>query len=154
MIENSNEDQVGLRAKDLFLSGVNCAEAVSLSVVERLGSGRELPPGIASGFGGGIGRCGLVCGAISGAVIAAGWHLGKESGVIDKDKLYEILSSLVRAFQSRFGSANCRELIGFNLADPEEHLEALKSGTFTEKCASFVEFCASETVGLLEQRRT
>jgi C_GCAxxG_C_C family probable redox protein len=86
-------------------------------------------PGGASGFGGGIGRTGLVCGAIAGAVISAGLRYGTGSPDSDRDKLCELGTSIVRSFEERFGSANCR---------------ALKEGVFVDKCAAYVEFCADE----------
>jgi C_GCAxxG_C_C family probable redox protein len=112
--------------------------------MEQLEEGGEWLPGIASGFGGGIGRTGLVCGAITGAVIAAGSRYGSGSADFDRDRLYEIADSLVRSFEERFGSANCRELIEVDLTDPAERKRALEEGIFVDKCASYVEFCANQ----------
>lgn len=113
-------------------------------MMEQLGEEGEWLPRVASGFGGGIGRTGLVCGAITGAVIAAGSRYGKGTPDSDRDRLYEIAGSLVRSFKERFGSANCRELIEVDLADPAERKRALKDGIFVDKCAGYVEFCASQ----------
>ena len=112
--------------------------------MEHLGERGDWFPGVASGFGGGIGRTGQVCGAISGAVIAAGWVHGKGSACEDRDMLYDISGSLVRSFTLRFGTIHCKELIGFDLGDPKERDKAFESGVFTEKCAGFVRFCAQE----------
>jgi len=117
---------------------------VLLATMEHLGKRGDWFPGVASGFGGGIGRTGQVCGAISGAVIAAGWAHGKGSTDEDRDLLYDFSGCLVRSFTSRFGTTACRELIGFDLGDPEDRAGALASGVFTEKCVSFVIFCAQE----------
>ncbi len=115
-----------------------------LAPMENLGERGDWFPGVASGFGGGIGRTGQVCGAISGAVIAAGWVHGKGSTDEDREGLYDISGSLVRSFTTRFGTIHCRDLIGFDLGDPEDRAGALASGVFTEKCAGFVRFCAQE----------
>lgn len=120
-----------------------------LANLERLGAQGALPPGVAAGFGGGIGRAGLVCGAISGAVIAAGWRHGTGSDAPDKDKLYDIARLVLREFQSKFGSTQCRTLTGFDLSDPESYEEAKESGVFTETCPEFVEFCASKLAEML-----
>lgn len=69
------------KAVMLFSSGFNCAGAVLTVLCERMGKlgrscGRAVPP-VATGFGGGIGRSGGACGALSGAVMAVGllvWH--------------------------------------------------------------------------------
>lgn len=117
--------------------------------MEQLGEESGWLPGVASGFGGGIGRTGLVCGAIAGAVISAGSRYGTGSPDSDRDKLYEIGASIVRSFEERFGSANCRELIEVDLGDPAERKRALKEGVFVDKCAAYVEFCADEIAAVL-----
>ncbi len=125
------------------------AEAVLLSTMEHLGVSGDWIPRVASGFGGGIGRTGLVCGAISGAVIAAGWRFGRDSADQDKEKSYEISKEISRSFATKFGSTQCKELIGLDLTDPAERQRGLESGVFTETCAGLVEFCAVEISGIL-----
>jgi C_GCAxxG_C_C family probable redox protein len=122
---------------------------VLLSVTEQLVEERSMLPRFASGFGGGIGRTGLVCGAISGAVMSAGSRYGTGAPCEDMDRLYKIASSLVNSFTKKFGSANCRELIEADLGDPTERKRALKEGIFADKCAEFVEFCANEVASEL-----
>ena len=115
-----------------------------LATCEHLGERGDWFPRVASGFGGGIGRTGQVCGAISGAVIGAGWVHGKGSDGEDRDILYDISGSLIRSFTSRFGTTLCRDLIGFDLGDPEDRGKAFESGVFAERCAGFVRFCAEQ----------
>jgi len=118
--------------------------------MEHLGIEAELVPRVASGFGGGVGRTGLVCGAISGAVIAAGVRYGTGAADHDKERAYEISEALVRSFSARFGATSCRELIGLDLSDPLDSRKARDSGVFVERCTQFVEFCATEIVSKLE----
>jgi C_GCAxxG_C_C family probable redox protein len=122
---------------------------VLLAAMEQLGEEGDWSPGFASGFGGGIGRTGLVCGAITGAVIAAGSRYGRGSADFDRDKLYEISRSLVLSFTEEFGSSGCRELIGVDLTDKADRKRALEERVFIEKCARFVEYCADEVVNRL-----
>ncbi len=129
------------KAKDLFLSGYNCAESVLLSTLELMGGEAEWAPRVASGFGGGIGRTCQVCGAITGAVIAAGWARGRERAGEGLDDLYSTVSSLMDGFVERFGTTSCRMLIDVDLADPEQQAKAGKEGVFAEQCTKFVEFC-------------
>lgn len=142
MAEKAGTRDVGARARELFLSDCNCAESVLLSTAEHLGLRDDLLPAVASGFGGGIARTGQVCGAISGAAIAAGCRYGRGMPEADRDRLYAIVSSLVKDFASTFGSTNCIDLVGYTLSDPVEFKKALESRVFAEKCAGFVEFCA------------
>ena len=81
--------------------------------------------------------------------MSAGWRFGRDSVEQDRERLYEMSRSMARLFESEFGSTGCRELIGYDLTDPEQRREALESGVFFESCASFVEFCAREIVGML-----
>jgi len=59
-----------------FLEGYNCAQSVLLTMFEHWNDENELIPRIATGFGGGIGRCGSVCGALTGGVMALGIEYG------------------------------------------------------------------------------
>jgi C_GCAxxG_C_C family probable redox protein len=117
---------------------------VLLATMEQLGVEGYWLPLVASGFGGGIGRTGLVCGAIAGAVIAGGTRFGTGSPGADRDKRYEFAGSLVNSFIEEFGSTNCRELIEVDLLDPAEIKRALAEGIFASKCAAYVEFCANK----------
>ena len=87
---------------------------------------------------------------MSGAAIVAGLSFGKDMSREERGRLYSILQGLVRSFEERFGSAACRELIGYDLSDPSSLREARDSGIFASKCARFVEFCASEICRALE----
>lgn len=135
-------ERAAQKAKDRFLSGYNCAEAVLLSTLELLGVEGNWAPRVASGFGGGIARTCQVCGAITGALMAAGWVLGRDIAGDDIDELYAIGASLVDDFMSRFGTSSCRMLIDVDLAVPEERLKALRTGVFADQCTRYVEFCA------------
>jgi C_GCAxxG_C_C family probable redox protein len=65
------------RAKKLFDSGYNCAESVFCAVSQEL----ALKPGraqkLATGFGAGVARQGLACGAFTGAAMAVGLAQGR-----------------------------------------------------------------------------
>ncbi len=67
-------EALGEKAAQLHLQGYNCAQAVLLVLYEHMHPDGEndVIPKIATGLGGGIGRCGSVCGALSGAVLAVG----------------------------------------------------------------------------------
>jgi len=51
----------------------------------------ELVPRIATGFDGGIGRCGSVCGALTGGIVALGAKFGTDEPSAEKRlRTYEI----------------------------------------------------------------
>jgi C_GCAxxG_C_C family probable redox protein len=119
-------------AKKQFEKGFVCAPAVLSAYSEQFGLEQELALKIACGFGGGIGRMGRTCGAVTGGVMVVGLKHGQAS-LADEESRQETYKS-VREFIDRFtalhGSTICRELIGYNLSDAGELELARKSGVF------------------------
>ncbi len=133
------DDEVGERAAEHFKRGYNCAQSVLLTMFEHWHMKNELVPKIATGFGGGIGRCGSVCGALTGGVMAISIKCGtNEPSMKDRLKAYETAQKFYERFQAETGSVLCKELIGFDLSVPEQWDKAVKSNAFKEKCIVFV----------------
>ena len=104
----------GTRAKENFLNGYNCCQAVFLACTDELGLDTETRAKIASSFGGGMGGMRQVCGAVSGMLMALGLHQGYTD---PKDKAgkaaqYEVIRALADEFKRENGSIICRELLG------------------------------------------
>jgi C_GCAxxG_C_C family probable redox protein len=99
----------------------------------------RLIPRIATAFGGGIGRRGSLCGALTGAIMAIGLKHGTDKTVlIEKDKAYEIALKFHEQFVKECGSSFCKELIGYDLTNPEELEKLRKSNVRDERCSYFV----------------
>ena len=127
------------KAATRFLEGYNCAQSVLLTMFEHWNGKNELIPKIATAFGGGIGRCGSVCGALTGGVMALGIKYGTNEPSLEKRlKAYDIAQKFFKRFEKQHGSVLCRELIGYDLSIPEEFEEARKAKVFEEKCVDFV----------------
>jgi len=128
------------KAKKQFDKGFSCAPAVFSAYSEQLGLAEELALKIACGFGGGIGRTGRTCGAVTGAVMVIGLKHG-QADVTDEESRRET-HELVRKFMDKFtklhGTIECRELIGYDLSDPAELKLARKNKVFENKCGGFV----------------
>jgi C_GCAxxG_C_C family probable redox protein len=144
-MENTNGDI----AVEYFAGGYNCAESVSLAMAGRLGISSELLPAIASGFGAGMGRCGRVCGAFTGAVLAMGMKLGRKNPEDDRAALYSAIAELERRFIEKFGAVDCNTLIGFDIRTKEGLDAARASGVFKTKCSEFVRFAADAAAELI-----
>ena len=86
-----------------------CAQAILTAVDEGLGGGlgRERARRLATGFGEGLGTAGCVCGALSGAVLAASWFL---SSVLGAQEVRRISRELHESFKEAHGSSCCRVL--------------------------------------------
>jgi C_GCAxxG_C_C family probable redox protein len=131
------------RAKEAdkqFEKGFSCAPSVLSTYSEQFGLGKELALKIACGFGGGIGRTGRTCGAVTGAIMVIGLKHG-QADVADEESR-QITHELVKEFIARFtalhGSVECRELIGYDLSNPAEFESARESGVVERKCHGFV----------------
>ena len=144
-------EETGKRASELFTTGLNCAESVLQANMEALGVEGDWFPRVATGFGSGIAVTQRVCGAISGAVMAAGWVLGRDSGDESNKQLYEVCAALISDFTDEFGSSTCRELIGVDLSDRDELKRARDTGIFVEKCFPLVEFSAQRIASTISE---
>jgi len=139
------------KAAKRFLDGYNCAQSVLWAMSEYWNIKNELIPKIATAFGAGIGRCGCVCGALAGGVMAVGAKYGTNEPSVEKRlKAYELTQKLYRQFESQHGSVLCRELIGYDLLDPRELDKARKAKVFEEKCADFVRKTVETLIELSE----
>jgi C_GCAxxG_C_C family probable redox protein len=106
-------------AKLHFNSGFNCAESILLTLgggLRHNNSGVFIPR-IATGFGGGVGRNGDMCGALSGGVMAIGLALGRDKAEQSRDPCYAAVDRFYTDFVKEFGSSKCRELIGIDLKE-------------------------------------
>lgn len=132
-------------AKNYFRVGLNCSECVLLSFLDNIDTGfpREVMC-MATGFGGGIGHTGGVCGAVTGAIMAVGTIKGRRNPLNESNpykrsqelkQLYPIFQSLVEEVEEEFGSTVCRELITPFREDPQ-------SKKRWRSCQSIVEFCS------------
>ena len=110
-----------ITAGELFLGGVNCAQAVFLAFSDVTGIDRKLAAKIASPFGGGIGRMREVCGAVSGMLMVLGVLYGYEENAEDdaqKKQLYKDVQALAGKFREECGSIICREILKNPPSDP------------------------------------
>jgi len=60
-----------------FMEGYNCAQAVLYSFSDELCIEKDTALKVACGFGAGMGRKGIVCGAVSGGIIVIGLKYGR-----------------------------------------------------------------------------
>lgn len=133
---------IGDAAIERFQGGFSCSESVLLALSERMGIENEMIPRIATGFGSGMGRCGFVCGAFSGAVMSLGLRFGRTTPQDDREKLYGLVRDLEGRFRERFGDTDCIKLIGYDMRTPEGLAAAKAAGVFRSKCDLFVRAAA------------
>ena len=101
------------KARDLFLSGCSCSQAVFAAFAEDFGIDQDAALKLASSFGGGMGGMRETCGAVSGMLMVAGLKWGySEVGNLDiKTVHYARVRSLIEAFKQEHSTIVCRELL-------------------------------------------
>ena len=128
----------------------NCAQSVFAALAEDLGLPRETALRISACFGGGM-RCGQTCGAVTGALMAIGMKYGsiKEDDMEGKRAAYEKSLPFIRAFQQRHGTLLCRELLGFDPANPEEAEKIAQLGLHDKVCVKLIAECVKDAEAIL-----
>ena len=96
-----------------FAQGHNCAQSVLMAYADVLGLTREQAAMVSVGFGGGMGRLRLHCGAFSAAVMLAGVLEGEDGAKKEhRPRTYARVQEIYRQFMERNGTVSCAELLG------------------------------------------
>ena len=137
------------QAKEYFLQGYACSQAVALAFSDLMGVNEEEIAKLTLPFGGGLGRQRLTCGAVSGMAVVVGGVLGKaELDKENKKKVYETVQTLCKQFQKEAGSLICAELLsGTNATALGEAEERTNEYYKKRPCAELVALAA----GILEE---
>ena len=130
-------EQASQRSLELFTSGYYCAESVLLALAEHQGLQSDLIPKIATGFCSGISRtCGM-CGAVSGAIMGINLVAGRSSPSESVEPSYSLTQKLISQFEKEYGSVNCRQLTGCDLAT-ETGQQYFTENNLMERCLQYV----------------
>lgn len=132
----------------LLSEGYDCGQISLLSAAPRLGLSREEALALAAGFGGGM-LSGETCGAVVGALIAIGCKEGAWApGDLEaKGRIMEKIAAFRARFAEKQGSCLCRELLGYNIAIPEEAQKIGELGLTEKRCPGII----WDAVELLEE---
>ncbi|KPK68456.1 hypothetical protein AMJ82_08160 [candidate division TA06 bacterium SM23_40] len=127
-------------AADCFEKGFNCAQAILSTYGTELGIEREHALRVAGPFGGGMGRMGNTCGAVTGAYMVIGLKHGaaRAEDRESKERAYALTREFAEKFRARHGSIICRELLGCDIGTPEGYRQARDEKLFTTRCPKFV----------------
>lgn len=105
------------QAKDLFLKGHNCAQAVLAVYAPDVDLSAERALALAACFGGGLGGQREICGAVSAAcmVLSLKYAPKDPKDHAAKTAFYARIQEFCRRFKEENGSIICRELLGLAL---------------------------------------
>lgn len=136
-------------AVNKFKEGYNCAQSVLFSYAEKLNISKDIALRISNGFGAGMGRKQEVCGAISGGILVLNHIYGRGENEDKKkqDLTYSKVRDLMNRFEHKYGTVNCKKLLGDCELLTEEGQKKFKSNNLIEKCYEYVAY----TVKLLDE---
>lgn len=144
----------GERARQYFLEGYNCTQAVVLAFQEEIGLPKDTIMKISSSFGGGMGRLREVCGAVSGMFLVAGALYGYSDPKAREEKAghYAKIQALAKEYEQRNGSIVCRELLGLRQKH-DEPTPSERTAEYYKKrpCPELVKQAADIMVQMIEE---
>lgn len=114
--ENFDIEQRAQSARQNFLDGYNCCQAVLLAFQDIWGTDEKTIATIASGFGGGMARMREVCGTVSAMGMAAGFISPaiRPKNMEERTANYALVQELAGEFRKENGSIICKELLGLD----------------------------------------
>ena len=121
-------------------NGYNCCQAVACAFSEELGVEEEILFKAGEGFGLGMGCSECTCGAISGAVMVAGFKNSSANlnGPKSKATTYQLSQKLVHAFEEKNKAIVCKDLKG------------IETGTVLRSCQGCIEDAAELVEEILD----
>ena len=133
------------KARDLFLSGCSCSQAVLGAYALELGIDNDTAMKLASSFGGGLGGSRELCGAVSGMLMVAGlkWGYSDIGDNSVKTAHYARTRKLLEDFKAVHGTTVCSELLSELGKLSENPSERTPEYYKTRPCARFVETAAA-----------
>jgi len=140
------------KAVALHNGGSACSQAVFTVFAKDFGLDEGLAHKVSTGLGGGIGRLGLTCGAITGGILAISLAFGNETGA-DQDaklKTYEVVSRFMLDMEARYGSTQCRTLLhGADLWTEEGKARVKAEGLSEKVCSRIIADVVNDVEALL-----
>ena len=102
------------RAVENFMAGYGCCQSVVAAFADLYGMDETMAKRIAAGFGGGVGRLRMMCGAVSAIVMLVGLDCGQTEGDDREGKsaCYKVVQELLAQSKAENGSLICAEILG------------------------------------------
>ena len=148
-------EAVRKKAHDYDFNCHGCSQAVVQSFLDVFEEGNTALFKAASPFAAGMSMTGNNCGALIGGLLVLGAVFGRTSMSDGMEGIVEGIRParrLVKHFQGRFGTVNCRDLTRTDLADPMQ-ADAYFAGGGLEQCAAITGEVAAFVGGLLYDER-
>ncbi|HBG74687.1 MAG: hypothetical protein A2X25_11690 [Chloroflexi bacterium GWB2_49_20] len=138
-------------ATDRFEQGYSCSQSLLTAFAPQFGLAEEFAIKITSPFGGGIARQGETCGAVTGALMVLGLKFGPNMGE-SNDTIYQLSQDFLCRFQEQHTFIKCKQLINFDLSQPDELIAAREANVFKQTCPLLVKTAAGIVQSMLVSR--
>ena len=155
---NQEIDQRVERAVENFMAGYGCCQSVVAAFADLYGFDDTLAKKVAAGFGGGVGRMRMMCGAVSGIVMLTGLDCGQTEGSDREGKsaCYKVVQELLARSQAENGSLICAEILGLNGNEKaqDSYVASARTAEYykSRPCAAKVESAARIFANYLKQK--
>ena len=136
------------QAVDNFMQGYGCCQSVVAAFADIYGLDDAMAKRIAAGFGGGVGRMRMMCGAVSALVILVGLDCGQTEGDDrqGKSECYKTVQALLAKSKEQNGSLICAEILGLkgSVKAQSSYVASPRTAEYyrTRPCAAKVESAA------------
>ena len=136
------------RAVENFMAGYGCCQSVVAAFADLYGLDDTLAKKVAAGFGGGVGRLRMMCGAVSGIVMLVGLDCGQTEGSDREGKsaCYKVVQELLAKSKEQNGSLICAEILGLKGYEKaaNSYVASARTAEYykTRPCAAKVESAA------------
>jgi C_GCAxxG_C_C family probable redox protein len=133
--------------------GFSCAQSVLAYFADRFEVPIDLALKISVPFSGGISRLGQMCGAVSAGIMVIGLAYGNTTpeDKAAKEKTFQLTQEFVNQFKLRNGALSCTDLLGYDLAIPEQRQAATDQNLFKCQCPDYVQSSIEIIHELFEQ---
>ena len=158
MTEKDLDDRV-VRAVENFMAGYGCCQSVVAAFADLYGMDDIMAKRIAAGFGGGVGRMRMMCGAVSGIVMLVGLDCGQIEGADREGKsaCYKGVQELLARSQADNGSLICAEILGLKGHEKAQssYVASARTAEYykTRPCAAKVESAARIFADYLREKQ-
>lgn len=122
----------------------NCSQAIARVFGPEIGLDEKSAMRAGCAFGGGIGRQGMVCGAVTGAVLVLGFLANRDEPDPEKamEASFELVDRFMNRFAERHGSLDCKDLIGIDLSTEAGRRVNQEEKVTKTTCPEFVKTAA------------
>ena len=157
MTEQELEKRVE-QAVENFMAGYGCCQSVVAAFADIYGLDDTMAKKIAAGFGGGVGRLRMMCGAVSGIVMLVGLDCGQTEGSDREGKsaCYKVVQELLARSKEENGSLICAEILGIKGYEKAHNSYQASARTAeyykSRPCAAKVESAARIFADYLKQK--